>query len=313
LKKSVTASAPGKIILTGEHFVVHGAYSIAAAINKRVKVNISNTTDDSYIVSGSSRSKMAENDGRFILVKTILNQTIGKKSKNGEVAISISSEIPAGSGLGSSAAVAVATAAAALKFADLEVDSRKIFEIALSGERKVHGNPSGVDIETSLRGGLLLFSRNAGAKPIPLNRTVQFLIVYSGKPRNTSKMIDKVGLKKKQFPHFFESLTRSASFLSLDVVDAITVGDLPRLGALMNISQTTLSWIGASTSALDRLIDDLAAQDVFGVKLTGAGGGGSVIALPKPESIETLSQFASKNYPWSLLKQIPQEGLRWEE
>jgi mevalonate kinase len=313
LKEKVIASAPGKIILTGEHFVVHGAYSVAAAINKRVRVSISEASERSYIVSGNSRSFVDQDDGRFVLIKAILGQTLEERRfKNTHIAVSVSSEIPAGSGLGSSAAVSVATAAAALKFSDSDSSPRKIFEVALSGEKKVHGNPSGIDVETSLQGGIILFNRIAGAKPIPLDRSVHFLVVYSGKPRRTSTLISRVALRKKQFPNFFDCLTRSASFLSLEVVDAISAGDLPRLGALMNISQATLSWIGVSTSAIDRLVEDIAAQDVFGVKLTGAGGGGSVLALPQPNKIESLSRFMSNNFPYCFVTPIPQEGLRWE-
>ena len=306
------ASAPGKIILTGEHFVVHGAYSIAAAVNKRVRVSILEAPGDSYILAGDARSRVNNDDGRFVLVKTILRHVFEEEMKDQGVAISISSDIPAGSGLGSSAAVSVATAAAALKFAHLETSPRKIFEIALLGEKKVHGNPSGIDVETSLQGGMLLFSKNTESKPIPLNRVVHFLVVYSGKPRRTSTLIERVEIRKKQYPNFFDCLTRAASFLSLDVVDAIAAGDLPRLGALMNISQTALSWIGVSTSSIDRLIEDVAAQEVYGVKLTGAGGGGSIIALPKPDSVDALSKYMTRNYSYSFMTQIPQEGLRWE-
>ena len=95
-------------------------------------------------------------------------------------------------------------------------------------------------------------------------------------------------------------------------MDAITAGDLPRLGALMSISQAALSWIGVSTSSIDRLIEDIAAQEVFGVKLTGAGGGGSIIALPKPDAVDELSKYMTRNYSYSFMTQIPQEGLRWE-
>jgi mevalonate kinase len=292
---------------------VHGACAIAAAISKRVRVSISEAPEDSYLISGNAKSKINDDDGRFILAKTILRCVLEeKKSKNHGVVVSVSSDLPAGSGLGSSAAVSVATAAAALKFSGLDSSPKKIFEIALSGEKKVHGNPSGIDVETSLQGGLLLFSRNAGSKSIPLNRVVHFLVVYSGKPRRTSTLIDKVESKRKQFPNFFDCLTRSASFLSLEVVDALTAGDLPRLGALMCISQATLSWIGVSTTSIDRLIENISAQEVFGAKLTGAGGGGSIIALPKPESVDKISKYISRNYAYSFVTQVPQEGLRWE-
>ncbi len=308
----ITASAPGKIILTGEHFVVHGSHSVAAAINKRARVTISPVYKDSYIISGNVKTKMSDNDGKLVLVKAIL-KNVGKQGNLVDpIAVSVDSEIPPGSGLGSSAAVAVATSAAALKFAGLDPSPRKIFELAMTGEKMVHGNPSGIDVESSLQGGLLLFSRSTGAKSVPLTRTLHFLVVYSGKQRRTSVLVNKVALKQKLFPNFFDSLARSASILSQEVANAATAGDLPRLGAFMNISQAALSWIGVSNDSLDELIEELAGQNVLGAKLTCAGGGGSVIALPKPKAMDMLSKYATKKFSWSFFTAIPQPGLRWE-
>lgn len=308
----VVASAPGKIILTGEHFVVHGACAIAAAVDRRVKVTFSSVSGQPFIQSGRIRSALTDKDGKFLLVKAILREVQSRNKARDSFAVKISSDIPAGSGLGSSAAVAVATSAAALKFNGLEATDSKIQELAMIGEKQVHGNPSGIDVESSMRGGLILFSRASGAKSVPLDKALNFLIVYSGKTRKTSALISRVSLKKEMFPHFFSSLARSASFLSLEFLDALTCGDLPRIGALMNISQATLDWIGVSTPSMDKLIENLASQDVFGVKLTGAGGGGSVIALPKPGSNKALSKYVRRNFQWSFFTSLPQEGLRWE-
>ena len=98
MSREIIASAPGKIILTGEHFVVHGAYAIAAAISKRVRVSISDAPEDSYVISGNTKSKINDDDGQFILTKTILKCVLEEgKFKNHGVTVSISSDIPAGS------------------------------------------------------------------------------------------------------------------------------------------------------------------------------------------------------------------------
>ncbi len=100
--------------------------------------------------------------------------------------------------------------------------------------------------------------------------------------------------------------------MSLEVADAVSDGDLPYLGSLMNLAQLSLSWIGVSTGDLDELIEMILVGDVFGAKITGAGGGGSVIALPKPEKAESLLQQILARYKSSFITSIPQEGLRWE-
>lgn len=308
----VSASAPGKIILTGEHFVVNGAYALAAALDKRVRVSISEVHDDAYVISGGRKSRQVDNDGRFSMVKSIMADVVERSRSKTRFAVSISSQIPSGSGLGSSAAVSVATSAAALKFFRLDTSPEAVFETALKGEKKVHGNPSGIDVETSIKGGMVLFSKTAGAKSIPLERGLRILVIYTGKTRKTGILIGKVREKRRRFPHFFERLTNAASFVSLGMVDAISCGDLPRLGAFMNISQTTLNWIGVSTPYLERILEEVSALGVFGVKLTGAGGGGSIIVLPKLDAVEETLRFVQRRYAWAFITQIPQEGFRIE-
>ena len=312
----MTASAPGKVIITGEHFVVHGSYAVAAAINRRARVTVSQFDGiDSEIISDGYRSKVSYDDNMLVAAKSVVRrafQEYGTPNKNNKLRIEISSEIPAGSGLGSSAAISVATAAAVASFLGQERDPSKISEIAMFGEKSVHGNPSGIDIETSLRGGMLLFNKKNGSKPIPLDRVIQLLVVFSGKPRSTSKLISEVSEKKKLFPGYFERLVQAASFVSLDVAEAASKGDLPHLGALMNLAQASLSWIGVSTAELENMIEAVLVGDVFGAKLTGAGGGGSIIALPSPEKAETLLREVSRIYKHSFITSIPQEGLRWE-
>ena len=313
-QRSSTASAPGKVIITGEHFVVHGAYAVAAAINRRVNVTVSSTTKSSIITFGTRASLIGKNDGRFSAVKAVVKKTFQEFGKPEDaIKIEIKSDIPAGSGLGSSAAVSVATAAALLRYMDLYVENSKIGEIALAGEKQVHGNPSGIDIESSLKGGLQLFSRASGTKSIPVERAIQLLVVFSGRKRKTADLIAHVSEKKRQFPAFFENLCRAASFMSLEMVDTISSGDLPKLGALMNVAQTALSWIGVSTDTLDEIIETCCSEGAYGAKITGAGGGGSVVVLPQADAAESLLKDISKRYTTSFVTSIPQVGLRWEE
>ena len=294
--------------------MVHGAYAVVAAINRRVKVTVSPTSRSSVIVSAARSSLVDKDDGRFSAAKAVVRRTFqefGKPQNNFK--IEIESDIPAGSGLGSSAAVSVSTAAALIRFLGNDAERPKIGEIAMEGEKQVHGNPSGVDIESSLKGGLLLFSKASGTKPIPVEKIMKLIVIFSGKKRRTVDLIARVSEKKRQFPAFFENLCRAASFLSLDIVETISSGDLPKLGALMNIAQTSLSWLGVSTDALDDIIETCCSKGAYGAKVTGAGGGGSVIVLPRANDADSLRDEISKRYSSSFVTSIPQEGLRWEK
>ncbi len=312
MKSVVSASAPGKIIITGEHFVVHGSYAVAAAINKRVKVSVKDSDRGTHIVSGNQKSELESNDGRFSAVKSIVNSVFEKYGSRKSIQISISSSIPRGSGLGSSAAVSVATAAALLKFLEAKTDFESISEIALSGERYVHGNPSGIDIAASIRGGVILFSKSEGVKPIQVRREIQFIVIFSGLSRKTSELITKVAKRRETYPFSFERLTQANSFLSLKVAEAISSGDIPELGTLMNVAQASLFWTGVSTSSTDILIEEALSNGSLGAKITGAGGGGSVIALPKTGMANSVLQSIFRKYPVAFLAPAPQEGLQWE-
>jgi mevalonate kinase len=309
------ASAPGKIILIGEHFVVHGSYAVAAAINKRAKVTILGAKGKvSSIISGKEKSRLFAQDSSFAAIKAVSRcffKEFGKPKEN--ITIKIESEIPRGSGLGSSAAISIAASAALSRFYGLELESEKILGVAMDGEKAVHGNPSGIDTATSLKGGMILFKKNVCCKSINLNRSLQFLIVYSGVERTTSRLVSKVARRKNSFPSQFSFLTEASSFASLELVEAISRCDLPYLGALMNLSQAALSWIGASTPKLDFLIEELLRRDdCYGAKLTGAGGGGSVIGLPKPDKVGAVLSTVSKHFELAFLASTPQDGLRWE-
>lgn len=309
------ATAPGKIILTGEHFVVHGSYAVAAAINKRARVTVSaSKKQESQIVSEGMASPAFEDDGQFVVVKSVLAGACEEYGRPRSIfQVQIDSEIPQGSGLGSSAAIAVAASAALTSFMGKKLSNDQIWELATRAEKSVHGNPSGIDTRASLSGGIFLFNRKSGAKPIVIRGGLQFLVVFSGKTRSTSELISRVGESRNMRPASFKHLAKAASFLSLQAVDALTNGDLPHLGCLMDLSQLSLSWIGVSSNELDDLIENLRTVGVLGAKITGAGGGGSIIALPKANESESLLKKTSLDYVHAFLTSVPQEGLRWEK
>lgn len=311
---TVAASAPGKIILTGEHFVVHGSYAVAAAINKRARVTVSPLgNQESEIVSEGKSSPVFADDNRFSLVKSVLGRTFEEYGKpKHSFRIQIDSEIPQGSGLGSSAAISVATSAAITSFIGQNPSKKQIWELSMRGERSVHGNPSGIDTWASLSGGIFLFNKKNGPKQIQTKGVLQFLVVFSGKTRRTSDLISTVSETRNKYPSSFEHLSKVASLLSLELVEAVTKGDLPYLGSLMDLTQLSLSRVGVSTKELDNLIESLLRGEAYGAKITGAGGGGSIIALPKPNMAKSLLRKVSLNYAHSFLTSIPQEGLRWE-
>ncbi|HZW57039.1 MAG TPA: mevalonate kinase [Nitrososphaerales archaeon] len=311
----VRASAPGKVIITGEHFVVHGAYAVAAAIDRRATVTVSQSGDgESFIVARGRASRVASDDQLFSAPKAVARRLFSEYGlRSPGLRIEIESTIPAGSGLGSSAAVSVATAAALSRFMRYEADDDRLYEIAMAGEKKIHGSPSGIDIQASLRGGVILFSKNTGAKQIPLSEPIQLLVAHSGKQRKTSDLIRRASFRKDEYPDTLERLTQSASLFSLEAATALSKCNLPYLGAIMNLMQSALCWIGVSNRPLEDMVELALSKDSsYGAKITGAGGGGCIVVLPKPEKAEFLLRQMLNHYSDSFLCKIPQSGVCWE-
>jgi mevalonate kinase len=309
------ASAPGKVILSGEHFVVHGSSSVAAAISKRVFVTVREIDGTKpRIVSGNLISYLNSNDGNFQAVKTVVREIFSQRRslETNPFEITIESEIPVGSGLGSSSAVSVACAAALIDFLDLPKKELDVGNFAFKGEKAVHGNPSGIDIQASLRGGLILFKKEAETRSINVRKPFKILVVYSGRKRSTSRLIARVARKKADYPNYFQRLADFASETSREVVEVCRDQDAHRMGTLFSEAQAWLAWIGVSTPDLESIIEFLYSNEsVFGAKLTGAGGGGSVIAAIQQDATEEILKLVSRKYPESFVSEIPQEGLLW--
>ena len=152
------AEAPGKIILTGEHFVVHGSQALAAAINKNIRIS-SSFSSQNTIKYKNQKISLAKYNIKNDPVYIVRNKTLEYLGKKNTLSINIESNIPRGSGLGSSSALCVATAASVASLFNTKLDRKTLFDLAMYGEKKIHGNPSGIDVATSIMGGLVSFRK----------------------------------------------------------------------------------------------------------------------------------------------------------
>ncbi len=304
-----SAEAPCKAIITGEHFVVHGAWALAAAIGKRVRVD----------VQFSERFKLRSD--RFGLSRDALlpaERVVGALAREfsfkPNVLVGIRSEVPDGAGLGSSASTMVALVAALSRLKALGLRREEVVEFAMVGERELHGRPSGIDVNTCALGGVLLFKMGSRPRRVRLEGTRRLLVVYSGKKRSTKRLIDRVSDVKRRYPGLFGGLAESASELSRMAADRLANGDMAGLGRLLTFNHAALSTVGASNAYLDGIVDALLSLGCHGAKLTGAGGGGSVIAVPREgKEKSTISELKRRGFETFEAK-IPVEGVKsWLE
>lgn len=203
--RTVTVSAPGKVILMGDHAVVYGKPAVAAAINKRVTVTVridSNKTDAGDRAQSLIRIRPAEGASYIRHIINIAAKILGLSAVP-PVTVSIKSEMKSGYHLGSSAAVAVATAGAFVWAVTEKWDPVRINRMAYEAEKKIHGNPSGVDNTVVTSGGLiwyrkeLEFLKSIWQLPFGIPASLNhFYLIDTGRPvETTGEMVSHVSLK----------------------------------------------------------------------------------------------------------------------
>lgn len=316
LKISSKASAPTKVILFGEHFVVYDKPAILAAINKRIYVDVSIRNDNKFVlhtdefheeigINDIDSSKTKLSNIIFTNAYNILSEFDSRLGLN----ISIRTPVPFGSGLGTSAATSAALAAAITNLFNV-FDKRKIFLLTLEAEKMIHGKPSGADPAICVTGGLVMFRKT---KPdmliMPLEfEDLNFVIIYSGDNRFTSNIVNNVKKMKDDNPDLFEVFANKSEEITLDAIQVLKKKDYESLGSLMIRNHELLKSLGVSNEKLDRLVEIAMNNGALGAKLTGAGGGGSVIALARDKD-RLLN--ALKDYQ-VFVADIDKDGVRIE-
>ncbi len=304
------AEAPSKVIITGEHFVVHGAWALAAAIGRKVRVEVSDAdrfrVESQRFGSGSSPALrpiegVVEAMGREFSFKPALR-------------VLVSSQIPDGAGLGSSASTMVALSAAVSKLRGLDLTKKELIGFAMIGEREIHGRPSGVDTAICAYGGVILFKVGRREKQVPIAGTRRLLVVYSGTKRSTKRLISHVADVKARLPSFFAGLADSASEVSTMAAERLEAGDMEGLGRLLTFNHAVLSTVGVSNTKLDSLVDLLLSLGCYGAKLTGAGGGGSTLAVaPEGKEKSIIAELTARGFD-AFVAEIPVGGVKsWLE
>jgi len=292
--KVVTASAPAKVILFGEHFVVFGHPAVVLAIDKRASVAAQLRKDDRISIdSVNLRAAGTFKGDRFTVqkggpkarlkleparnaVKQVLERAGSKKVG---VDVRIRSNIPVSAGLGSSAAVATATVAAVSHLLEVELSRDEIFRMAYESERLVHGTPSGIDPAISTYGGALQFQKSRDFIDLKVQTDIPLVIGNTRVERSTGELVARVRRTRQSFPSIIDLLMVTGARTALLAVEALRKGELQTVGELMNINHALLSAVGVSHESLERLVYAARNAGAYGSKLTGGGGGGCMIAL----------------------------------
>jgi mevalonate kinase len=290
------ASAPAKVILFGEHFVIYGNPAILASISKRISVSACTIIDNEDKIAIRSDIGVAgqyNNDGEFNTLEggveakafldplySAIKRVLLVRNKKTGIEIGISSKVPLGIGLGSSAALCVATVAAVDSLFQKKTSRQKICNLAIESESLIHKRTSGADCYVSTFGGLIQYhSKSKGFKKLEAKRSLPLVVASTGIKHSTADLVAVVKRFKDKNYVLFESLAKQASDICLQARTALASGQCDKVGKLMNENQIILQQIGVSHHKVEDLVDICNKAGAVGAKITGAGGGGSVIAL----------------------------------
>jgi mevalonate kinase len=303
------AEAPSKAIITGEHFVVHGAWALAAALPRGVRVEISKSPRFE-----ATSNRFTGNLPQLRPVGLVVEEMAREFSVKPTVKVEISSAIPQGAGLGSSASTMVAVASAFSRLNSLGLGLEQVAEFSMVGEREIHGEPSGIDSAICTHGGVILFRTGREPKAVSFDGHRNLIISYSGRSRSTKGQIRRVSHFKKALPGLFSALSLAVSDLSLQASERLVAGDMKGLGRILSLNQAILAYLGVSNGALDTMVNHLATSGSYGAKLTGAGGGGSVVAVaPEGKEKSIVSGLQARGFE-TFIAGVPAKGVRsWLE
>jgi len=285
-------SGYGKVILFGEHFVVHGVPGIVSAIDSTTDAEVKKTGEGIAVRDERKTAKGYSEEKRLQQLESIdrMLKAMGIDPKT-PLSIWIGGTLPGFSGLGASAASSVAIARAIAQELGMNVPDEKINQVAYEAEKAYAGNPSGIDNTAATYGGLMWFQKNMSGgtdfvEKVKTPKQVEIVIGSTGKVANTKAMVAGVAERKRQNPQKYDPLFKRAEEIAIEGRKALEAGDLKKVGALMNENHTLLQEIEVSSRELDLLVDIARKQGAYGAKLTGGGGGGCIFALTPGKELQ---------------------------
>ena len=327
MNDSITCSSPSKIILFGEHSVVYGYPAIVAAISRRsfcqiepridnnVKINLLDFNSQKTYSLLELNQEFVEKESNYSSIVTIIQEIFKNKdisfSQKSGFSVKIKSDIPIAAGLGSSASIHVSLVNALNNYFGLNLSKIEISDVAFTGEKDVHGNPSGIDNTIASFGGLLYY-QNRQFTPFSIKHPITLIVTNTKIPRNTGDMVSNVRKLYEKEKDNVEKMFQTIDKIVIKGKEMLESSNINELGNLMNQNQEILEKIGVSNDKINELVEIALKNGAIGSKLTGAGGGGCIISLIDENNEKKLLNKLNK-VAESFKAGLENEGTRIEK
>ncbi len=297
--------------------MVYNKLALVCAIDKRVYVTVEPLQNDTIEIfsdqyNALEKYSLKELDifrkgDRYRYIRKAISLFFKDFDIKSGLRINIKSEIPPASGLGSSASVSVATILAMMDLFDIKIDYRKVAELAYKTELSVQGIASRTDTAIATYGGVLFIN---GDEFEMLTAEFPLIVAHTGKEKSTKLMVEKVRSLRERYPNIVDRIIDAIGEITKSARDKILLRDY-NLGELMNINQSLLRALGVSNERIDEMIKIARKCSAEGAKITGAGGGGCIIAYTR-KNIEEVYRGLSRVSNFVIRTNISNSGARIE-
>lgn len=288
--RKVKVSAPGKLMLLGEHAVVWGRPCLVMAVDRRLKISLEKLKEKFLEIEAPSAgiksyrknlSELGKNSPpkkpRF--VEMAVKNFADKYSLNFGVKIKTEDGPPLNYGLGSSAAITVAVLKGLTELSRKNLAKKRLFDLAYKTVLDVQGVGSGFDVAAAIYGGTIYFKTGGRKIEKAVNFDLPLVVGWSGVKADTPTLVRKVAREREKHPQIVGKIFDKIEGLVEEGRKALLKKDWQTLGELMNINQKLLENLGVNTPKLAKLIYTSRQAGALGAKLSGAGGGDCMIAL----------------------------------
>ncbi len=292
---------PAKVILLGEHFVVHGTRAVSAAVDLFVEGKAKRINDPKIVLHYLDHVESLDYRADDPIVRYV-KYIISKLDIGDYPYIEVRFGFPTSAGLGSSASLAYLLISLIDKLYGYGLDRDELFNIAEEFERMIHGNPSGVDLTTVVNKGFILYRRGIGVLD-RIDRDVfdgfELILIDSKVRRSTGLIVSRVTQYLKELDEDVRNeFLRVVDKMVGDGWKSLLNSDIKNFIDVIDSNHYLLKYIGIYNQRLDEIVSIFHKLGVRGVKVTGAGGGGCVMAIvDRGVKDKIVKKFRLLGYP----------------